>query len=99
MVDRIRYPTVSYLPFYYIFFSDWLSIFIINNFLFTSQNIGDKWHTLKPGAPPNDRGGREQTTVPGSAQMTLTTLTKWQFGGLERHLWHTLELGRLGSAV
>ena len=49
MVDRIRYPTVSYLPFYYIFFSDWLSIFIINNFLFTSQNIGDKWHTLKPG--------------------------------------------------
>ena len=49
MVDRIRYPTVSHLPFYYIFFSDWLSIFIINNFLFTSQNIGDKWHTLKPG--------------------------------------------------
>ena len=49
MVDRIRWDTVSYLPFYYIFFSDWLSIFIINNFLFTSQNIGDKWHTLKPG--------------------------------------------------
>ena len=49
MVDRIRWDSVSYLPFYYIFFSDWLSIFIINNFLFTSQNIGDKWHTLKPG--------------------------------------------------
>ena len=45
MVDRIRWDTVSYLPFYYVFFS----ISIINNFLFTSQYIDDKGHTLKPG--------------------------------------------------
>ena len=57
MVDRIRWDTVSYPPFYYIFliktfyyiFSDFQFLAIINNFLFTSQNIGDKGHTLKPG--------------------------------------------------
>ena len=32
-------------------------------------------------------------TVPGCAQTTLTALAKLQFGGLEHHLCHTLELG------
>ena len=32
-------------------------------------------------------------TVPGCAQTTLAALAKRQFGGLERHLCHTLELG------
>ena len=41
----------------------------------------------------NDRGVCEQTTVPGCAQTTLATLAKRQFGGFERHLCHTLELG------
>ena len=50
-VDMIRWDTVSYLRFYtklYIFW-DSLLICIINNFKFTSQYIGDKKHTLKPG--------------------------------------------------
>ena len=52
-----------------------------------------------PPPPPslrqttNDRGVREQTTVPGCAQTTLAALAKRQFGGLKRHLCHTLELG------
>ena len=41
----------------------------------------------------NDRGVCEQTTVPGCAQTTLAALAKRQFGGLKRHLCHTLELG------
>ena len=48
---------------------------------------------LPPSPPPpplqqttNDSGAREQMTVPGCAQTTLTTQTKRQFGGLERHL-------------
>ena len=41
----------------------------------------------------NDRGVCEQTTVPGCAQTTLAALAKQQFGGLKRHLCHTLELG------
>ena len=46
-----------------------------------------------PHAPTNDRGVCEQTTVPGCAQTTLAALAKRQFGGLERHLCHTLEIG------
>ena len=52
-----------------------------------------------PPPPPlleqttNDRGVYEQTTVPGCAQTTLAALAKRQFGGLKRHLSHTLELG------
>ena len=51
-----------------------------------------------PPPPPlrqttNDRGVCEQTTVPGCAQTTLAALAKRQFGGLKRHLCHTLELG------
>ena len=42
----------------------------------------------------NDRGVCEQTTVPGCAQTTLAALAKRQFGGLKRHLCHTLELGK-----
>ena len=56
-----------------------------------------------PTTPPpplqqmtNDRGVCEQTTVPGCAQTTLAALAKRQLGGLERHLCHTLELGRSG---
>ena len=41
----------------------------------------------------NNRGVCEQTTVPGCAQTTLAALAKRQFGGLKRHLCHTLELG------
>ena len=46
MVDRIRYPTVSYLPFYYIFFK-FLLLIIFNlqsNILMTKDmlsNLGD----------------------------------------------------------
>ena len=56
-------------------------------------------HMPTPHHPPplrqttNDRGVCEQTTVPGCAQTTLAALAKRQFGGLERHLGHTLELG------
>ena len=46
----------------------------------------------------NDRGVCEQTTVPGCAQTTLAALAKRQFGGLKRHLCHTLELGRQAIA-
>ena len=46
-----------------------------------------------PPAPTNDRGVCDQTTVAGCAQTTLAALAKQQFGGLERHLCHTLELG------
>ena len=54
-----------------------------------------------PPPPPlqqttNDRGVCEQTPVPGCAQTTLAALAKAakrQFGGLKRHLCHTLELG------
>ena len=42
----------------------------------------------------NHRGVCEQTAVPGCAQTTLAALAKRQFGGLERHLCHTLELGK-----
>ena len=42
----------------------------------------------------NDRGVCEETPVPGCVQTTLAALAKRQFGGLERHLCHTLELGR-----
>ena len=45
MVDRIRWDTVSYLPFYYVFFQ----FLLLTIFSFTSQNIDDKGHTLKPG--------------------------------------------------
>ena len=45
----------------------------------------------------NDIGVCEQTTVPGCAQTTLAALAKRQFGGLERHLCHTLELGISGE--
>ena len=45
MVDRIRYPTVSYLPFYYVFFQ----FLLLTIFKFTSQYIDNKGHTLKPG--------------------------------------------------
>ena len=41
----------------------------------------------------NDRGVCKQTTVPGCAQTNLAALAKRQFGGLKRHLCHTLELG------
>ena len=44
-------------------------------------------------APTNDRCVGEQRTVPGCAQTTLAALAKRQFGGLKRHLCHTLELG------
>ena len=56
--------------------------------------------TTPPPPPPlrqttNDRGVFEQTTVPDCAQTTLAALAKRQFGGLEWHLSHTLELGQL----
>ena len=61
-------------------------------------------HPNPPNPPPhllrqttNDRGIFEQMTVPGCAQKsqkTLAALAKRQFGSLERHLCHTLELGR-----
>ena len=47
----------------------------------------------RSGKTTSDRGVCEQTTVPGCAQTTLAALAKRQFGGLERHLCHTLELG------
>ena len=59
-------------------------------------------HMPTPPTPPNPpphsdkrltTGVCEQTTVPGCAQTTLAALAKLQFGGLERHLCHTLELG------
>ena len=37
------------------------------------------------------------TAEPGYAQTTLIALAKRQFGGLKRHLWHTLELGPEGA--
>ena len=49
------------------------------------------WCTTESTPPPlrqttYDSVAREQTTVPGCAQTTLTTLAKRQFGGLLRHL-------------
>ena len=44
-------------------------------------------------APTNDSSVCLQTTLSGCAQTTLTALAKRQFGGLERHLCHTLEPG------
>ena len=50
--------------------------------------------------PPSDKRlttevfvSKRQSTVPGCAQTTLAALAKRQFGGLKRHLCHTLELG------
>ena len=42
-------------------------------------------------APTNDSSVCLQTTLSGCAQTTLTALAKRQFGGLERHLCHTLD--------
>ena len=62
-------------------------------------------NTTNPNPPPplrqttNDRGLCEQTTVPGCAQTTLAALAKRQFGGLKRHLCHTLELGILSANI
>ena len=40
MVDRIRYPTVSYLPFYYVFFQFLLlTIFNLQANILTTKNI------------------------------------------------------------
>ena len=40
MVDRIRYPTVSYLPFYYIFFQfQLLTIFNLQANILTTKDI------------------------------------------------------------
>ena len=64
--------------------------------LLLNQHVNN---TPQPPPPPplqqttNDRGVCEQTTVPGCAQTTLAALAKRQFGGLKRHLCHTLELG------
>ena len=41
----------------------------------------------------NNSGICEQTIVPGCAQTILTVRAKRQFGRLEQHLCHTLELG------
>ena len=60
--------------------------------LLLNQHV-DNTPAPPPPAPTNDRGVCEQTTVPGCAQTTLAALAKRQFGGLKRHLCHTLELG------
>ena len=40
MVDRIRYPTVSYLPFYYVFFQFlFLTIFNLQANILTTEDI------------------------------------------------------------
>ena len=40
MVDRIRYPTVSYLPFYYVFFQFLLlTIFNLQAIILTTKDI------------------------------------------------------------
>ena len=57
MVDRIRYPTVSYLPFYYVFFQ-FLLLTIFNlqaNILTTKDilsNLGEEEAALFLLAPP-----------------------------------------------
>ena len=58
MVDRIRYPTVSYLPFYYVFFQ----FLLLTIFSFTSQNIDDKGHTLKPGSDAHEPHSKRKQT-------------------------------------
>ena len=43
MVDRIRYPTVSYLPFYYVFFQFLLlTIFNLQANILTTKDIGSQ---------------------------------------------------------
>ena len=54
MVDRIRWDTVSYLPFYYVFFQ-FLLLTIFN--LQANSYIDDKGHTLKPGKCPHGSPG------------------------------------------
>ena len=49
MVDRIRYPTVSYLPFYYVFFQ-FLLLTIFNlkaNILTTKDILSNLGHLLR----------------------------------------------------
>ena len=45
MVDRIRWDTVSYLQFYYVFFQ----FILLTIFNLQAKYIDDKGHTLKPG--------------------------------------------------
>ena len=65
--------------------------------LLLNQHVNNTPNTTPPPPPlqqtTNDRGVCEQTTVPGCAQTTLAALAKRQFGGLKRHLCHTIELG------
>ena len=54
MVDRIRYPTVSYLPFYYVFFQ-FLLLTIFNlqaNILTTKDILSNLAHSPCPGPRP-----------------------------------------------
>ena len=51
MVDRIRYPTVSYLPFYYIFFDFQfllLTIFNLQAKIFAKRTYSQTWAEAIP---------------------------------------------------
>ena len=59
MVDRIRYPTVSYLPFYYVFFQFLLlTIFNLQANILTTKDILSNLEGV-PGPRPHTPTGTE----------------------------------------
>ena len=67
MVDRIRYPTVSYLPFYYVFFQFLLlTIFNLQANILTTKDILSNLVYLKP---PFGVGEQTQTNTRHSAAL------------------------------
>ena len=69
MVDRIRYPTVSYLPFYYIFFEIdfqflFLTIFNLQAKILAIKDILSNLghHPHQQGDPPTPQGRESHST-------------------------------------
>ena len=75
MVDRIRYPTVSYLPFYYVFFQFLLlTIFNLQANILTTKDILSNlgtlqfWNCLTKQKQVRGTGGGAQVPLQKSAE-------------------------------
>ena len=73
MVDRIRYPTVSYLPFYYVFFQFLLlTIFNLQANILTTKDILSNLGSYNPELLIKVMESNEQDPVPQQLPCFIT---------------------------
>ena len=87
MVDRIRYPTVSYLPFYYVFFQ-FLLLTIFNlqaNILTTKDILSNLVHSRAAWQWP---GSVTQHICLSKAQLVAEMNTATEWGALSATVPH-----------